>query len=52
MIVMDILLATDAQTVDGVLYDLDGDGVTEGYESLLRQLASEVYSAICEAGNI
>ncbi len=41
--VMDILLATDEQAVDGMLYDLD---------AVLRSLANEVYSAINEAGDI
>jgi len=43
MAIMDILLATNEQSVDGQLYDLDG---------ILRRLANEVYSAINEAGDI
>ncbi len=41
--IMDILLATNDQAVDGMLYDLD---------AVLRSLANEVYSAINEAGDI
>ncbi len=41
--IMDILLATDEQAVDGMLYDLD---------AVLQSLANEVYSAINEAGDI
>ncbi len=41
--ILDILLATNDQAVDGMLYDLD---------AVLRALANEVYSAINEAGDI
>jgi len=43
MTVMDCLLATNAQTVDGVLYNMD---------NLLRSLANDVYSMINESGDI
>ena len=48
-----MLLATDAKSVDGLLYDdLDGDGVGDGSidedETLLRILANDLYSAINE----
>jgi len=43
MTVMDILLATNEQSVEGRLYDLS---------TVLRSLANEVYSAINEAGDI
>ena len=41
--VLDILLATNDQAVDGCLYNWD---------ALLRSLANEVYSAINEGGDI
>ncbi len=41
--ILDILLATNDQAVDGMLYDLD---------AVLRAFANEVYSAINEAGDI
>ena len=43
MTILQILQATDSQTVDGNLYDLD---------ALLRSLANEVYSSINESGDI
>ncbi len=50
--ILDLLLATNAQTVDGVLYDQDGNGDIDTLEQLLRSLANEVYTAINEAGDI
>lgn len=46
VVVMDILRATDARTVNGVLYDLGGDGQWNELEILLRRLANQVYGAI------
>ena len=43
MTVMDILLATNDQAVDGALYDMD---------AILRSLANEVYTGINESGDI
>ncbi|MHC4986568.1 MAG: SdrD B-like domain-containing protein [Planctomycetota bacterium] len=43
MMVIDLLLATDDQAVDGVLYDLD---------AVLRTMANDVYSDINESGDI
>ncbi len=43
MAILDILLATDDQAVDGALYNMD---------AFLRGLANEVYSAINEGGDI
>jgi hypothetical protein len=52
MTVMDILLATDAQTHDGLLYDRDGDGEIDAFESTLRTEANNVYAVINELGQI
>jgi hypothetical protein len=55
--IIDLLLATDRMSLDGLLYDdLDGDGVgdkkIDDAEELLRILANDVYSAINEQGDI
>jgi hypothetical protein len=50
--VLDILLATDARTRNGLLYDLDGSGTISSSEQALRAQANEVYSAINAAGGI
>ncbi len=51
--VLDLLLATDDMTVNGVLYDLDGDGdADDNLESLLRTLANDLYTTINEQGDI
>ncbi len=57
MQIIDLLLATDRMSVDGLLYDdLDGDGFGDGtideLEELLRILSNDVYSAINESGGI
>ena len=53
MMVLDLLFATNDNSFDGVLYDLDGDGdADDDLESLLRQLANDVFSAINESGDI
>ena len=43
MMVIDLLLATDDQALDGVLYDMD---------AVLRTMANDVYSDINESGDI
>ncbi|MHC4294042.1 MAG: hypothetical protein ACYSTL_00485, partial [Planctomycetota bacterium] len=43
MTIIDLLLATNDQSVDGALYNLD---------AVLRELANDVYSAINEGGDI
>ena len=48
--VLDLLLATNDNTVGGVLYDVDGDAVIGDIELLLRQMAHDLYAAICESG--
>jgi hypothetical protein len=51
--VLDLLFATDDNSQDGVLYDVDGDGdADDNWETTLRTLANDVYSAINEAGDI
>ncbi len=50
--VLDLLFATNAYTVDGVLYDSDGDGKIDSWEQLLRTLANDVYTSINEGGDI
>jgi hypothetical protein len=50
--VLDLLLATDARSIDGVLYDLDGDGdADDDLEGVLRTMANEVFDAINSAGS-
>lgn len=51
--ILDLLLATNERSTNGVLYDLDGDGdADDDLETLLRTMANDVYSAINEAGDI
>jgi hypothetical protein len=53
MAVLDLLLATNDNSLNGVLYDLDHDGdADDDLESLLRLLANDLYSAINESGDI
>jgi SdrD B-like domain/PKD domain/Periplasmic copper-binding protein (NosD) len=52
MTVMDILLATDARTHNGLLYDLDGSGTTSSYEVSRRVMANNVFTAINQQGDI
>ncbi len=52
MTVLDLLLATDAMTVDGLLYDLDESGSIDSLEQDLRAMANAVYSDINEQGDI
>ena len=48
--IIDLLLATNAMSHDGLLYDGDDDGQISSWESLLRTLANDVYSLINERG--
>ena len=51
--ILDILLATNDRTTNGLLYDLDGDGdADDSFETLLRTMANDVYNAINEQGEI
>jgi hypothetical protein len=49
--IIDLLLATDSMSTNGVLYDLDGDDIDDD-EEWLRILANDVYNAINEQGHI
>jgi len=52
MTVLDLLLAVDARSRNGVLYDLDGDGdANDCREARLRTMANVVFTAINEQGD-
>lgn len=51
--VLDLLLAVNNRSRNGLLYDLDGDGdATDALETSYRTMANSVFSAINEAGDI
>lgn len=51
--VMDLLLAVNARSHNGILYDLDHDAdANDSLESLLRTLANNVFSSVNEQGHI
>jgi hypothetical protein len=50
--VIDLLLAVNARSHSGLLYDQDGDGQLDSLEAGLRTLANAVFSDINEAGDI
>jgi hypothetical protein len=51
--VLDLLFATNTKSWNGVLYDVDNDGdADDSWETTLRTLANDVYSAINESGDI
>ena len=51
--VMDLLLAVNARSHNGILYDLDHDAdANYSLESLLRTLANNVFSSVNEQGDI
>jgi uncharacterized repeat protein (TIGR01451 family) len=51
--ILDLLFATNEHSFNGVLYDEDGDGdADDEWETMLRTLANDVYSAINEQGDI
>jgi hypothetical protein len=51
--ILDLLLATNNYSINGVLYDLDGDGdADDDLETLFRTMANDVFSAINELGDI
>lgn len=52
MTVLDLLLATNAKTRNGVLYDADGSGAISSPEKSLREMANSVFAAINEQGDI
>jgi hypothetical protein len=51
--VLDLLLAVNARTTNGLLFDLNSDGDTgDANEALYRTMANVVFSAINELGDI
>lgn len=48
--VLDMLLATDARTANGLLYDLDHSGSISATEKALRTQANDAFSALNELG--
>ena len=51
--VMDLLLAVNSRSRNGLLYDLDGDGdANDSMETSYRTMGNNVFSAINEAGDI
>ena len=50
--VIDLLLATDSMTTNGLLYDVDGSADIDDVEAVLRAQANDVYVAISELGEI
>jgi hypothetical protein len=51
--VLDLLLAVNSRSRNGLLYDLDDDGdANDSLETLFRTMANDVFSAINEAGDI
>lgn len=52
MTVLDILVATNARTRQGVLYDEDASGTINFLEQALREMANQVFAALNEQGHI
>lgn len=50
--VMDLLLAVNARSHNGLLYDTNGDGVVSAGEAGQRTMANDLFSLINEAGGI
>jgi hypothetical protein len=50
--VLQILQATDAQTPNGLLYDLDSSATISPLERALRTMADQIYTAINQQGDI
>jgi hypothetical protein len=51
--VLDLLLAVNSRSRNGLLYDLDGDGdANDSVETSYRTMANDVFSGINEAGDI
>jgi hypothetical protein len=51
--VLDLLLAVNSRSRNGLLYDLDGDGdANDALETSYRTMANNIFSAINEAGDI
>jgi len=52
MSVLDLLLAVNARSHNGLLYDMNANGQINGTESSYRTMANDLFSAINEAGGI
>jgi hypothetical protein len=50
--VMDLLLAVNARSHNGLLFDLNGNGQIDSTEAGYRTMANDLFSAINEAGGI
>src|SRR5438876_2545773 len=50
--VLDLLLAVNARSHNGVLYDLNGNGQIDSTEAGYRTMANDIFTAINEAGSI
>src|SRR5438093_3849111 len=50
--VMDLLLAVNARSRNGLLYDLNGSGQIDAAEVSLRTMGNNVFSGINETGDI
>jgi uncharacterized delta-60 repeat protein len=50
--VLDLLLAVNARSHNGVLYDLNGNGLIDSTEASYRTIANDIFTAINEAGSI
>ena len=50
--VMDLLLAVNARSRNGLLYDLNGDGRIDASEAGYRAEANDLFSSVNEAGDI
>ena len=50
---LDLLLAVNSRSHNGLLYDLDGDGdANDSVETSCRTLANDLFTAINQAGDI
>jgi hypothetical protein len=51
--ILDLLLAINNHSMNGILYDRDGDGYAiDDLEILFRTMANDVFSAINEQGDL
>jgi hypothetical protein len=48
--VLDLLLAVDARSHKGLVYDVNGDGQIDSTEVGYRTMANDLFSAINQAG--
>jgi hypothetical protein len=50
--VLDLLLAVNSRSKNGLLYDLDGSGQVSAAEATLRGMANDLFSDLNAAGSI